>query len=72
MCHAGTRFAQATVILREVGVGDAAKLTGGMLRWGAEGDGVEGQRLGPPRSQSCFRNSITASWSSALSPGTVE
>jgi rhodanese-related sulfurtransferase len=42
VCRAGSRSAQATVILREAGFGDVANLAGGMLRWRAEGQGVEG------------------------------
>jgi glyoxylase-like metal-dependent hydrolase (beta-lactamase superfamily II)/rhodanese-related sulfurtransferase len=42
VCRAGSRSAQATVILREAGFGDVANLAGGMLRWRAEGHGIEG------------------------------
>ena len=42
VCRAGSRSAQATVILREAGFGDVANLAGGMLRWRAEGHAVEG------------------------------
>jgi sulfur dioxygenase len=42
VCRAGSRSAQATVILREAGFNDVANLTGGMLRWRAEGHPVEG------------------------------
>jgi glyoxylase-like metal-dependent hydrolase (beta-lactamase superfamily II)/rhodanese-related sulfurtransferase len=42
VCRAGSRSAQATVILREAGFGDIANLAGGMLRWRAEGHAVEG------------------------------
>jgi sulfur dioxygenase len=42
VCRAGSRSAQATVILREAGFGDIANLAGGMLRWRAEGHFVEG------------------------------
>ncbi len=42
VCRAGSRSAQATVILREAGFSDVANLTGGMLRWRAEGHAVEG------------------------------
>jgi len=42
VCRAGSRSAQATVILREAGFNDVANLTGGMLRWRAEGHAVEG------------------------------
>src|SRR5271155_2506544 len=41
VCRAGSRSAQATVILREAGFAD---LAGGMLRWRAEGHGVDGGR----------------------------
>ena len=42
VCRAGSRSAQATVILREAGFTDVANLSGGMLRWRAEGHSVEG------------------------------
>ena len=42
VCRAGSRSAQATVILREAGFTDVANLAGGMLRWRAEGHTVEG------------------------------
>ena len=42
VCRAGSRSAQATVILREAGFNDVANLAGGMLRWRAEGHTVEG------------------------------
>jgi len=42
VCRAGSRSAQATVILREAGFSDVANLSGGMLRWRAEGHAVEG------------------------------
>jgi glyoxylase-like metal-dependent hydrolase (beta-lactamase superfamily II)/rhodanese-related sulfurtransferase len=42
VCRAGGRSAQATVILRQAGFKDVANLTGGMLRWRAEGHPVEG------------------------------
>src|SRR5262249_6915290 len=42
VCRAGGRSAQATVILQQAGFGDVANLTGGMLRWRAEGHPVEG------------------------------
>jgi sulfur dioxygenase len=42
VCRAGSRSAQATVILRESGFPDVANLAGGMLRWRAEGHAVEG------------------------------
>jgi sulfur dioxygenase len=44
VCRAGSRSAQATVILRDAGFGDVANLAGGMLRWRAEGYPVEGSR----------------------------
>ena len=42
VCRAGSRSAQATVILREAGFADVANLAGGMLRWRAEGHTVDG------------------------------
>jgi sulfur dioxygenase len=42
VCRAGGRSAQATVILQQTGYPDVANLTGGMLRWRAEGHQVEG------------------------------
>jgi sulfur dioxygenase len=42
VCRAGGRSAQATVILQKAGFKDIANLTGGMLRWRAEGHAVEG------------------------------
>jgi rhodanese-related sulfurtransferase len=42
VCRAGSRSAQATVMLREAGVSEAANLAGGMLRWCAAGHPVEG------------------------------
>src|SRR5712672_3456109 len=42
VCRAGGRSAQATVILREAGFSSVANLSGGMLRWRAEGYAVEG------------------------------
>jgi glyoxylase-like metal-dependent hydrolase (beta-lactamase superfamily II)/rhodanese-related sulfurtransferase len=42
LCRAGGRSAQATVILQQAGFKDVANLTGGMLRWRAEGHPVEG------------------------------
>ena len=42
VCRAGSRSAQATVILRDAGFTDIANLAGGMLRWRAEGHAVEG------------------------------
>ncbi len=42
LCRAGGRSAQATVILQQAGFKDVANLTGGMLRWRAEGHAVEG------------------------------
>ena len=40
--RAGSRSAQATVILRETEFSDVAHLAGGMPRWHAEGHTVEG------------------------------
>jgi glyoxylase-like metal-dependent hydrolase (beta-lactamase superfamily II)/rhodanese-related sulfurtransferase len=42
VCRAGSRSAQAYNILRQGGFIDVANLTGGMLRWRAEGFPVEG------------------------------
>lgn len=42
VCRAGGRSAQATAILQQAGFKDVANLTGGMLRWRAEGHPVEG------------------------------
>ncbi len=42
LCRAGSRSAQATTILTQAGFKDVANLTGGMLRWRAEGHPVEG------------------------------
>jgi glyoxylase-like metal-dependent hydrolase (beta-lactamase superfamily II)/rhodanese-related sulfurtransferase len=42
VCRAGSRSAQATVILQQGGFRDIANLNGGMLRWRAEGYPVEG------------------------------
>jgi rhodanese-related sulfurtransferase len=44
VCRAGGRSAQATVILQQEGFANVANLTGGMLRWRAEGHPVEGGR----------------------------
>lgn len=42
VCRAGGRSAQATVLLQQAGFTAVANLTGGMLRWRAEGHAVEG------------------------------
>jgi rhodanese-related sulfurtransferase len=42
VCRAGSRSAQATTILQQAGFSEVANLTGGMLRWRAEGHAVEG------------------------------
>jgi rhodanese-related sulfurtransferase len=42
VCRAGSRSAQATVILQQAGFAEIANLNGGMLRWRAEGYPVEG------------------------------
>lgn len=42
VCRAGSRSAQATAILQKAGFTDFANLTGGMLRWRAEGRSVDG------------------------------
>ena len=43
-CRSGARSAQACVILQRLGFADVANLAGGMLRWRAEGLGVEAGR----------------------------
>jgi sulfur dioxygenase len=45
VCRAGSRSAHATAILAKAGIKDYANLPGGMLRWRAEGRGVEGGAL---------------------------
>lgn len=45
VCRAGSRSAHATAILQKAGFTDIANLPGGMLRWRAEGRGVEGGAL---------------------------
>jgi sulfur dioxygenase len=57
VCRAGSRSAQATVILREAGFSDVVNLAGGMLRWRAQAKPSKAVALA---FQSCFRNSITA------------
>lgn len=42
VCRAGGRSAQATVILQRAGFSKVANLAGGMLRWRAQGLGVDG------------------------------
>jgi sulfur dioxygenase len=42
VCRAGSRSAQAIAILQQAGFADLANLSGGMLRWRAEGFPVEG------------------------------
>jgi sulfur dioxygenase len=42
VCRSGARSAQATVVLQQAGLKDAANLAGGMLRWRADGHPVEG------------------------------
>ena len=44
VCRAGGRSAQATVILQQAGFRDVANLTGGMLRWRAEGHAGRGRQ----------------------------
>ncbi len=44
VCRSGARSAQACVILQRMGFSDVANLAGGMLRWRAEGFGIEGGR----------------------------
>jgi sulfur dioxygenase len=43
ICRAGGRLAQALAILSEAGFDRLANLTGGMLRWRAEGRATEGE-----------------------------
>jgi sulfur dioxygenase len=45
VCRSGARSAQATILLQQAGVQQVANLTGGMLRWRAEGLPVEGGKL---------------------------
>jgi rhodanese-related sulfurtransferase len=42
VCRAGSRSAQAYNLLRQAGFSNVANLSGGMLRWRAEGYAVEG------------------------------
>jgi rhodanese-related sulfurtransferase len=42
VCRSGARSAQASVLLTKAGFTDVANLAGGMLRWRAEGNPVEG------------------------------
>jgi len=42
VCRAGSRSAQATMILQKAGFAEFANLTGGMLRWRSEGRAVDG------------------------------
>lgn len=42
VCRAGSRSAQATVLLQKAGFDKVANLAGGMLRWRAQGHAVEG------------------------------
>ena len=44
VCRSGARSAQAVAILQRAGFRDVANLAGGMLRWRADGHGVEGGR----------------------------
>jgi len=44
VCRSGARSAQAVVLLQKAGFKDIANLTGGMLRWRAEGNPVDGGR----------------------------
>jgi sulfur dioxygenase len=44
VCRSGARSAQATVLLQKAGFAEVANLAGGMLRWRAEGQRVEGGR----------------------------
>ena len=43
VCRSGARSAQAVVMLQKEGFREAANLSGGMLRWRAEGCAVEGE-----------------------------
>jgi len=45
VCRSGARSAQAAVILQRIGVRDIANLSGGMLRWRAEGHAVVGGQV---------------------------
>jgi sulfur dioxygenase len=42
VCRSGARSAQAVVLLQKAGFRNVANLAGGMLRWRAEGNAVEG------------------------------
>ena len=44
VCRSGTRSAQATLLLQKAGLTQVANLSGGLLRWRAEGLPVEGGR----------------------------
>jgi sulfur dioxygenase len=44
VCRSGARSAQAVVLLQKAGFRDVANLAGGMLRWRAEGNAVDGGR----------------------------
>ncbi len=44
VCRSGARSAQAVVLLQKAGFAQVANLTGGMLRWRAEGNAVDGGR----------------------------
>ena len=44
VCRSGARSAQAVAILQKAGFRDVANLTGGMLRWRAEGHPTDGGR----------------------------
>ena len=44
VCRSGARSAQACVLLSRAGFTDVANLSGGMLRWRAEGHAVDGGR----------------------------
>ena len=45
VCRAGGRSAQAINLLQQAGFSNVANLTGGMLRWRAEGHAVEGGKV---------------------------
>jgi sulfur dioxygenase len=44
VCRSGARSAQAVALLQKAGFADVANLSGGMLRWRAEGHAVVGER----------------------------
>jgi rhodanese-related sulfurtransferase len=42
VCRAGGRSAQAAIMLQQAGFGQVANLAGGMLRWLADRNSVDG------------------------------